>query len=194
MTNKLIETIREALDVAKYHNEDVDEALAALDQLAAEIKPQEPSEDADDGEALRSEAEFQCDRWLELPRNYSDICPKYGHGDRALKACGFIDGFLMHSTLITARDARLKAEALREAETLFGDIWERLCPAGWDKGDWVYECMKVRRDLTDDPKEAHLVYMHGEAPPVVVYAPCPECGSKYPNPHAPTCSIGEAFQ
>ena len=47
-----------------------------------------------DFEDIRKEAESEFSRWENAPRSYSDICPKYGIGDRALKACGFIDGYI----------------------------------------------------------------------------------------------------
>ena len=64
----------------------IEEALSALTQP----RPEAREEDIDE----RVMAEAACDAWLEQPRNYSDICPKYGQGDKALRAAGFIDGYI----------------------------------------------------------------------------------------------------
>jgi len=57
-------------------------------------------------------------------------------------------------SIITARDERIRRECGIDNDILFGDIWERLCPAGWNKADWVWECQNIRRGLTDGPRTA----------------------------------------
>jgi len=44
---------------------------------------------------IRHDAELTFDAYKNLPRDYSDICPRYGQGDTALRAAAFIDGYMM---------------------------------------------------------------------------------------------------
>ncbi|MBU1080886.1 MAG: hypothetical protein KKB59_10410 [Spirochaetes bacterium] len=46
------------------------------------------------------------------------------------------------------------------------------------------DCKKFRASLEAKP----------DTPPITKPCPCPECGSHYPAPHAPSCRIGEAYQ
>jgi hypothetical protein len=81
---------------------DRDERLALKQELGAgchdEMRYDEPtkvSEDVDMDEGpMHDEAERSFDEYGSIPRDYSDVCPKYGQGDKALKAASYIDGYI----------------------------------------------------------------------------------------------------
>lgn len=121
--NELLKEARDTLDDELYgiQNDSVSDGLkriaekeALIARIDAALSTPEPDVMELDEDDFRNKAESAFEKWEKGSRDYSDICPKYGQGDRALKAAGFIDGYLEAAALIEAHGKQVPRAMLEE--------------------------------------------------------------------------------